>query len=333
MAIRDILELSATDPNPDLRIEPGVSSIPASELGLQGPDRSLLLVESGLLRARLSCWWSETPELDGQRIGVIGHYAASDAASGQQLLDAACALLRQHGRQLAVGPMDGNTWRRYRFVVERGSEPPFALEPTNPDEWPEHWTAAGFATLATYASALNEKLDALDSRTDQALSRLADEGVTITPFDLAKVDVTLERLYELSLRAFGDNFLYTPIGREEFLAQYQAVLPHVRPDLVLLAERSGDLVGYMFALPDMLQRMRGEPVDTVILKTLAVDTSARGIGLGGALLDLAQRTAHTLGYRRAIHALFHEANVSGRISGRYARPIRKYALFSRALTA
>jgi ribosomal protein S18 acetylase RimI-like enzyme len=252
--------------------------------------------------------------------------------------------------------MDGNTWRRYRFIVERGTEPPFALEPDNPDEWPGHWTDAGFTTLATYASALNETPGAPDPRTDAALARLAEEGLTIRPIDLADVDATLERIYDLSLRAFSDNFLYTPIGREEFMAQYQAVLPYVRPELVLLAERSGrraplygvpdvpdrraplhgvperQLVGYMFALPDLLQRTRGVAVDTVILKTLAVDESVRGSGLGGALLDLAQRAAHALGYRRAIHALFHEANVSGRISSRYARRIRRYALFSRSLT-
>ena len=64
-----------------------------------------------------------------------------------------------------------------------------------------------------------------------------------------------------------------------------------------------------------------------------MDPSVRGLGLGGALLDLAQREAHALGFTRAIHALFHEANVSGRISSRYARPIRQYALFHRSLAA
>lgn len=333
MRTTNILELSATDADPHLPVAPVVPLIPSSERRQHQPDRSLLLVENGRLNARLSCWWTETPEFEGRRIGAIGHYAAADAESGRHLLSAACALLREHGRHLAVGPMDGNTWRRYRFIVERGTEPPFALEPDNPDDWPEHWTGSGFAPLATYASALNERLESLDRRTDESLARLADERITITRIDLANVDITLERIYELSLRAFSDNLLYTPIGRDEFIAQYQAALPHVRPELVLLAERAGDLVGYMFALPDVLQRIRGVPVDTVILKTLAVDASVRGLGLGGALLDLAQRTAHGLGYRRAIHALFHDANVSGRISGRYARPIRKYALFSRALTA
>jgi L-amino acid N-acyltransferase YncA len=91
------------------------------------------------------------------------------------------------------------------------------------------------------------------------------------------------------------------------------------------------LAAFMFALPDVLQARRGEAVDTVILKTIAVHPSVAGIGLGGVLMDLVQRSALQLGFRRAIHALMHETNASRKISGRYARTIRRYALFSRAL--
>jgi GNAT superfamily N-acetyltransferase len=99
-----------------------------------------------------------------------------------------------------------------------------------------------------------------------------------------------------------------------------------------MAEQAGRLIGFMFAVPDALEARRGGS-GTVIMKTLAVDPSAAGKGLGGVLFDLAQRSARDLGFRRAIHALIHDANVSGRISGRYARTIRRYALFSRKLIA
>ena len=328
-----IIELSSSDSAPELDTAPGVTPIPERDRRSHAPDRSLLLVRDGTLVARLSCWWTTTPKLDGRRIGAIGHYASSDQSSATELLNAAGDLLRRQGSTLAVGPMDGNTWRRYRFVVERGSEPAFALEPDNPDEWPGQWTAAGFGPLATYASALNPTLGQADTRTHAAVGRLSEAGITIRALDPARGDAELERIFDLSLRAFSDNFLYSPIGRDEFIGQYQAVMPRVQPRLVLLAERGERLVGFMFALPDFLQGPRRGAVDTVILKTLAVDPSVRGLGLGGALLDLAQHEAHALGFSRAIHALFHEANVSGHISSRYAHPFRRYALFQRPLTA
>src|SRR5207247_6343770 len=123
----------------------------------------------------------------------------------------------------AVGPMDGTTWRRYRFMVERGSEPVFFLEPDNPDDWPLHWSAAGFSPLATYTSAVNDDLDIEDTRTAAARARLTGAGISIRTFDPARADAELRRIFTLSLRAFSRNFLYTPIAEAEFVGQYHAV--------------------------------------------------------------------------------------------------------------
>jgi hypothetical protein len=46
-----------------------------------------------------------------------------------------------------------------------------------------------------------------------------------------------------------------------------------------------------------------------------------------------QRTARELGYLRAIHALMHEQNASRNLSRHYAHPMRRYALFGKALGA
>jgi len=87
----------------------------------------------------------------------------------------------------------------------------------------------------------------------------------------------------------------------------------------------------VFAFPDILQARRGEEIDTVVLKTLAVAPGFRGIGLGHALLAACQQSAHGLGYRHVIHALIREGNVSEKLSARYARPIRSYTLFAKEL--
>ena len=123
-----------------------------------------------------------------------------------------------------------------------------------------------------------------------------EAGITIRTLDPPRPEAELQRIFKLSLSAFSRNFLYTPIAEAEFLAQYQAVLPHVRPELVLLAEKEDALVGFMFAIPDLLQARRGVPIDTVILKTIAVDPAMSGLGLGGALMDLVQRRARALGF-------------------------------------
>jgi GNAT superfamily N-acetyltransferase len=327
----EIIELSHSDPEPPVATDGGVALLPAADRALHAADRHLLLIDGRTVVARCSCWWTDAPALPGQRLGAIGHYAAADAGTGAEILARACSVLASAGCTVAVGPMDGNTWRRYRFVIERGAEPPFALEPDNPDDWPGHWTGAGFSILATYASALNDDLSAEDPRTENGRQRIGTAGISIRPFDPGRADADLRRIFHLSLAAFSGNFLYTPISEAEFMAQQRAALAFVRPELVLLAERAGELAGFMFAIPDVLQLTRTGAVDTVILKTMAVDPALSGMGLGGVLMDDVQRAARTLGFRRAIHALMHDSNRSKQISARYARTIRRYALYSKAL--
>ena len=298
---------------------------------LHAPDRHIVTMERDSLVARCSCWWTQTPQRLDDRIGVIGHYAARDRVAGTELLARACGVLRDAGCTMAVGPMDGNTWRRYRFITERGDAPPFFLEPDNPEDWPSHWTGSGFSALATYTSSVNDDLSVEDAGSEAARDTLLDAGVSLRTFEPSRAEEELRRIFHLSLAAFSGNFLYTAVAEQEFMAGNRALLPYVRPELVLLAERAGDLVGFMFALPDMLQARRGEAVDTVVLKTMAVDQSCRGMGLGGVLMDDVQRAARGLGFRRAIHALMHETNRSRTLSDRYAHTIRRYTLFSRAL--
>src|SRR6185503_18009292 len=121
----------------------------------QGCDAHIVVMRDGVVVARTSLWWNRTPAMSGERPGIVGHFAAIDEAAAKELLDAACHDLKRRECSICVGPMDGNTWRRYRLLTERGPEPPFFLEPDNPDAWPKFFQAASFEPLATYFSAIN----------------------------------------------------------------------------------------------------------------------------------------------------------------------------------
>jgi hypothetical protein len=122
----------------------------------------LALGDDGRVSGRASLWWKETPPHPQHRLGAIGHFAAADEYSTKHLLNHAGAELARRGCTLAVGPMDGNTWRRYRLLTGRGSEPVFFLEPDNPDDWPGWFANAGFTPLASFFSAMNRDLSVED---------------------------------------------------------------------------------------------------------------------------------------------------------------------------
>lgn len=303
----------------------------SGELPMNADERVQVDCDGGTAEALL--WWTQVPALTGERLGVIGSFQATGAAAAMAVLDQACAALRARDCTLAVGPMDGNSWRRYRLVTEAGDEPPFFLEPANPPEWPGWWQGAGFGPLAEYYSAATDDLEPHDSRLAETAARVRAAGIVLRPLDLAQFEAELGRIYDVSVVSFQENYLYTPLPRDDFIAQYRAVQPLVHPELVRLAERGGRAVGYMFAIPDQAQAQRGQPVSSVIMKTIAVLPECGGIGLGGLMFAEVHAAARRLGFTRAIHALMHETNKSRRMSAHYARIIRRYTLFCRRLGA
>ncbi len=276
-------------------------------------------------------WWRRVPALPGERLGAIGAFSATTAEAAVAVLARATETLRAQGCTLAVGPMDGNTWRRYRLVTEPGDTQPFFLEPANPPTWPAWWRQAGFATLAEYYSSCTEDLALRDKRLDAVAARMAAASVNIRPLDTTRFEEELGRIHEVSVISFQENFLYTPVPKEAFLAQYQAIRSRVQPELVLLAEQHDRPVGYVFATPDYAQLQRGEALTTVIVKTLAVLPGRSYAGLGALLLGEIHAVARRLGMSRAIHALMHETNKSRNLSAHYSHTIRRYALLAKRL--
>jgi len=310
---------------------PGPYPLEAGTVARQRPDGSWLLTSASTPVARCSLWWSHTPTHEAHRVGLIGHYAAIDASAAAGILHHACARLAARGCTLVIGPMDGSTWNRYRLLTERGNEPSFFLEPDNPDDWPAHFTAAGFTPLAHYCSALNDDLSRPEPRLGELTARAVNQGICIRLLDTARFEEELTALHALCLESFRGNLLYSPLPVEEFLGQYGAIRPHVQAGLVLIAEQQGRPVGFAFGMPDLMQAKRGQPIDTAIGKTLAVHPSLAGAGLGTLLVARIQEAARQLGYRRMIHALMHEDNRSRRISAHTGRIIRRYALYARPL--
>jgi GNAT superfamily N-acetyltransferase len=319
------LELFCSGPEPP--------NLTVDEVGSHGADAHCVVIgDCARVTARCSLWWRSAPRHLSRRVGVIGHYVAHTAEAAAALLATAGRRLAEQGCSLAVGPMDGNTWRRYRLITERGPEPIFFLEPDHPHAAAAHFTRNGFAAMATYFSSLSPDLNQHDPKAAQAAARLREKGIGIRSLDRDAFVDELRRIHSLSLESFRDNFLYTPIGEAEFLAMYLPLQPCIDPRLVVIAEHDGLPVGFMVGIPDLLQARAGRRIDTVILKTLAVHPDYGGLGIGRLLVAACQERARHLGYRRAISALIREDNMSVKLVPPGSYRIRRYTLFGKELT-
>jgi len=247
------------------------------------------------------------------------------------LLKAACRNLAARGCNVAVGPMDGSTWRSYRLVTRSSPRPTFFLEPDFPPGWAGHFELSGFKPLARYFSAMTGRLEDPPLTAPDLRGRFTGLGIILRPLELKRFEEELCRIYPLCLEGFKDNLLFTPLSEEAFVSMHQPLGRYLVHGLSWVAELKKTAVGFVFGLPDILQARRGERVDTVVLKTLAVAPRFRGVGLGHALAAAGKSAAVSYGHRYVIYALIREGNPSERISAHYARSIRSYALFAKEL--
>ena len=75
------------------------------------------------------------------------------------------SILAAEGFDAVIGPMDGDTWHRYRVVTESDGSPPYLLEPVSDDKRAE-------VEAAALERAGSQTVDNLRARVRRALARL-----------------------------------------------------------------------------------------------------------------------------------------------------------------
>lgn len=261
-------------------------------------------------------------------LGLIGWYdCADDSEASASLLEAAVEILRARGCTSVTGPVNGDTWHRYRVALPSDS-PPFFLDVENPSWYAGQWRSAGFSPVAEYFSTEIPIASVDMARIERDEASYRQQGVTIRPVDPQDFDSELALIHTMALKSFDRNFLYTPISLDEFLEIYRPVLPVVVRELVELAfDAEGAPVAFCFALPDLL----APPGSRVIAKTAGKVGREDLRGLGTHMIERVQLTAGRMGYRSVVHALMHRQNRSGRILEELARPLKSYELYGRTI--
>jgi len=264
--------------------------------------------------------YRDAPAWGELKTAAIGGFSCRDAASGGSLIESAKARLRSEGFAAVVGPMDGDTWHRYRVVWESDGSAPFPMEPTSGPFDKQAFLSAGLAPISEYVSSRAALAEAI------AGEPVVVPGVEISAWDGKDGERLVRRMFKMSLAAFASNRFYKPIGLDAFLKLYEPVMPLIDPRFVLFAHDSdGKLVGFLFGYPN---RLEGKTPTTVVLKTYA--SALRGVG--HALADRFHRAGLDLGFETVIHALMHVDNASRQRSSLHrATVFRRYALMGATL--
>jgi len=254
-------------------------------------------------------------------LGMIGFFEAENEPEPvRTLLREAASWLRGQGAAQVIGPIDGDTWHRYRVNAGPFDEPPFLLEPVNPPYYAELWSP--FDVVERYSSKRVHDVEPLIRQLAPMHERAMQRGYRIRPFDAARIHDELALVWKLSLEIFRGNRFYFDISLDEFLKLYAGIERLLVPGLVLFAETAeGEPAGFLFAYPD-------SAAGVVDYKTIGVVPAHRRGYLGWALLHRAYSSALALGRPAANHCLMHESNASQSMDAGHGSTFREYYLYT-----
>ena len=273
-----------------------------------------------------TCYFKNTPKVEGKIVGAIGEFEASNLEIGLELLKNCEAILKEKGCNLIVGPMNQNTWHKYRALTYTTDEPKFILENVNPIEDTEIFEKAGFNQEYIYTSTKGKIEDYEKPKFESFIAeKIKKQNITIRSFNKQNYIEDLKKIYSVALPSFYKNPFYTPISEEDFLKQYEPYISMFDEDLILIAEKDSIPVGFIFALPNYDKK-------TLVLKTVAVLKEYQKYALGNYIFFKLHKIALEKGYENWIFAFMYNANPSQKSAKRQStKLIRKYGLFTKEI--
>jgi hypothetical protein len=288
----------------------------------------LVVTENGLPVGRLALY--NNPELVWmeEKACCIGNFECVNKVEIVRLLQSEVeAWAEKNGFGTILGPINGSTWDNYRFSTHH-NDPLFLSESYHPLYYNDLFKQVGFEVILNYQSRIERNITL---RTEKVAGKIHDSGLngmTVRELDASKLDEELERLYPFVKAAFERNILYTPVSRETFYRKYAGVIRQLGTRYVLLAERNNELVAFVFAFRNQLEKSKKQ----LIYKTVARKYGKENAGAGHVLALEVMKRAVEDGMEDAIHAFMVYNATSTEISGNFnSQPYKEYVLYAKRI--
>jgi len=192
----------------------------------------------------------------GTNAGAFGMFESIDEPMvAGALLDAAADWLRGRGRTTMLGPIEYSTNYTCGLLVDGFDTPPRLLMNHNPPYYRALIEGHGLLPVKElYAWWIDQ---APDLRPWLArASRIASRGVTLRPIRKRNLPAEIERAKQIYNAAWYDNWGSVPMTDVEFDDLGRHLAEIADEDLLIMAERDGQAIGFSLSLPDANEAFR-----------------------------------------------------------------------------
>ena len=282
--------------------------------------------------------WHNRPNYNGRKTSYIGNVNIHEKyrKNEDKLFNKVFEELKKRGIKTIIGPLNGTTWNTYRYVTDKRNHPPFLMEPFNEDYYVELFEKIGFKALAYYISTIMENMNPVQrGHLSKKIEKLKKfdyyKDITVKSAENEDLMAVLNKVYDLTIEAFKNNFLYSELEREIFIKMYMKYEDKIVKKFFKTLYLKDELIGYVFGIPDYAELEYKGKIETMILKTIAISPKYNGKGMGYILIDELVKEAEKSGYKNVIYALMYEKNISKNIGLLLGDELRRYTLFIKEL--
>jgi GNAT superfamily N-acetyltransferase len=200
----------------------------------------------------------------GENIGFFGLFeCVDDYAVAERLLATARDWVRARGKDAIRGPANYSVNEEAGLLVDGFDMPPCVLMTYNPPYYKDFLERFGFVKVMDLlqlfidVGQLQDAEKAMDPRLVRVTKKLQQRSkITVRPVRLKDFDSEVEIIKSLYQQAWEKNWGNVPMTEEEIDYLGHNLRQFVDPDLVLIAEASGEPVGLALCLPDMNMPLR-----------------------------------------------------------------------------
>jgi hypothetical protein len=181
---------------------------------------------------------------------------ALDARAAAALVLQVQERARQAGMTTLRGPANFSSNEEWALLVDGFDAPPAVMMTYNPPRYVKLIEDLGFIKAKDlYAYYLDNPQP--PERIVRVAEKMAErKGVRVRTIDMKRFVDDVRKVREVYNRAWEKNWGFVPMTENEIDHMARELKPVIKPELVLLAEKENEAVGFALALPDLNAAVR-----------------------------------------------------------------------------
>ncbi|MEO6284584.1 MAG: hypothetical protein ABIN80_11655 [Dyadobacter sp.] len=212
----------------------------------------------------------------GRNDGFFGFFdTINDQETVNLLIGAAVSWVKEHGAGSLMGPVNLSTNDTCGLLIDGFDRPAMAMMGYNAPYYQQLLENTGLVKktdLLAYEINVNTANDKSVRLIDALEGRLERSGIVIRKINLKDFKNEVIKIREVYNKAWDKNLGFVPMTEKEFDYLAKDLKMILDPNFCLVAEKDGELVGFVLGIPDINQILikikRGRLLPTGLFKLL-----------------------------------------------------------------